>query len=286
MKIAFLYPNDVHPRSPQTGCDRLANLLQPSVSFNESSVDYSELRNSGYRIFCYGHKPSLYENRLLTAGMALDIVNSRIRWIKGIIGIKCQSGFSYFQRYRSFYDCLFPTITTYKRISEPSEVCIGYYSRDIRPDTTKKFIELANRTPKEIPIIVMGTDLRLNREHEFTTDENYFFSKVTHYFYMKSDYHDDPWPHTLLQACQCGCSLIMPENERNWKDGVDDCLDVCSVEPITHKYPWEKDQPCRFAPVGEDFLKLYQYIDDCDWKWKPDSNWKNFSELYNYAVGL
>ena len=85
----------------------------------------------------------------------------------------------------------------------------------------------------------MGDDMNLSREHVFTTDEDEFFSRTTHYFYMKSLYHDDPWPHTLLQACQCGCSIVMPERKRNWNDGVDDILNVCNFTPISYKYLWE-----------------------------------------------
>lgn len=283
--IAFIYANDIHPKSPKTGSERLSLLLKDSISTSDSNCNYSKLRSDGYRIFCYGHKPSLYINRKITSDCLDDIVNSRVEWIKQAIGIKCISGFSYWKRYQDSYNCFFPTITTYKRISNPSKVCIGYYNRGIRPDTTQEFIKLANKTPMDIDIIVMGTNINLNRPHMYTINEDEFFSKVTHYFYMKSNYHDDPWPHTLFQACQCNCSIIMPNNNRNWKDGVDDILETCDFIPISSEYPWEKSNPCKFSPKGEDFIKLYNLISET-WKWLPDKKWKSFSDLYNYAIGL
>ena len=285
MKIAFIYANDVHPKSPMTGSERLSNLIQDSISLSDSNCDYSKLRSDGYKIFCYGHKPSLYKNRVFTSNCLNDIINSRIEWVRQVIGIKCISGFSYWKRYQDSYNCFFPTITTYKRISTPSKICIGYYNRGIRPDTRLEFIKLANTVPLDIDIIIMGTDINLDRPHKYTTNEDEFFSNVTHYFYMKSNYHDDPWPHSLLQACQCGCSIIMPTVNRTWKDGVDDILDVCDFVPISSKYPWEKSLPCKFSPKGEDFVKLYNLISET-WRWVPNKNWKNFSDLYNYVIGL
>lgn len=282
-KICFVYGDDVHPRSPMTGCKRMAELFDGSAILADSVCDYEKMRDEGYRIFCYGHKPQLYRNRKLTKGCLADIVNCRAEWASISIGIKCMSGFSYWQRHMNLYDCFFPTITSYERPKEPTTTCIGYYSRDIRPDTTRMFIDMANKVPADIPVIVMGTDIELERDHIFTQNEDFFFSNVTHYFYMKSSYHDDPWPHTLLQACQCGCSVIMPNVQHDWKDGVDDVLEICNVKPInslTIKYPWDINKPCLFAPDGYDFLPLYEKIVDSKWSWLPNGI-KTLSDLYN-----
>ena len=104
---------------------------------------------------------------------------------------------------------------------------------------------------------------------------------------MKSLIREDPFPHTLLQACQAGCTLLMPDTGREWKDGIDDVLNVCDVSPVdifSFKYPWEKDSPCLYAPKGEDFLKLYQEIASC-WNWIP-SRMKTFGDVLNYAKKL
>ena len=286
-KIAFIYGEDVHPRSPMTGCERMSQLFENSIYMSDSKCNYEKLRDEGYRIFCYGHKPPLYRNRKLTKRCLNDIVNTRETWIKSAIGIKCISGFSYWKRHKDLYDCFFPTVTTYINLSEKIEPCLGYYSRDIRPDTTKEFIKYANTVPEEIPIYIMGTPLNLQRKYTFTYDENEFFSHVTHYFYMRSLYHDDPWPHTLLQACQCKCSIIIPDINRAWKDGVDDVLSICDVNvinPEKYNYFWEIDNPCTYAPKGEDFVQLCNEIGET-WHWIPN-DFKSFRDLYEYAIKI
>lgn len=282
-KLLFVYGDDVHPRSPMTGCKRLAELFDGSAFLADSQCDYVRMRNEGYRIFCYGHKPALYRNRKLTRGCLNDIVNTRAEWASSSIGIRCMSGFSYWKRYKNLYDCYFPTITNYVRPSTPEKVCVGYYSRDIRPDTTRMFAAMARTIPDDVDIVIMGKDIDIGRNHIFTQDEDIFFSHVTHYFYMKSSIHDDPWPHTLFQACQCGCTIIMPNIEHPWKDGVDDVLEICDVEPVdclSIKYPWDIDRPCKYAPTGTDFMSLYNMISDAGWKWTPPSYINSFADFY------
>ena len=288
MKIAFVSsPKREFSRSPFIGCKRMAKLFPSSIFLTDDEADYEKLRDDGYRIFCYGHTPSLYERRKFIKGCLSDIVNTRDTWLTTTIGIKCQSGFSYIKSRLHLYDCFFPTITTYQRVNEPTNVCIGYYARSVRRDTDKEFVEFANTIPTEIPIVVMGRRIHLNREYYYTQDDADFFSKCTHYFYMKSLVTEDPWPHTLLQACQVGCTILLPKTERTWKDGIDDILDVCDVTPIDTrvcKYPWDIERPCTFAPKGEDFLKLYYLIGD-SWRWLPKEQ-QNFSELYEYALKI
>jgi hypothetical protein len=154
-------------------------------------------------------------------------------------------------------------------------------------DTDKEFQSFAATIPLEIPIVVMGDKIELSRPYIHTTDEDVFFSMCTHYFYMKSSLVEDPFPHTLLQACQVGCSILLPKTERTWKDGIDDILDVCDVIPIDTrvcKYSWDMERPCTFAPRGEDFLKLYYLIGD-GWNFLP-RQFNTFSDLYEYAIKL
>ena len=288
MKIAFVNaPKREFSRSPFTGCKRMASLLPSSIFVYDDEIDYQSLRDEGYTIFCYGHTPRFYEHRKITKGCLTDIINSREEWLKTTIGVKCQSGFSYIKKRIHLYNCFFPTITTYKRPKEPSNVCVGYYARSIRLDTDREFQAFAATIPLEIPIVVMGDKIELSRPYIHTTDEDVFFSMCTHYFYMKSSLVEDPFPHTLLQACQCGCSLLLPHNERPWKDGIDDILDICDVTPIDTraiKNPWELDRPCTFAPRGEDFIPLYNMISD-GWNWLPKEQ-RTFSDVYNLALKI
>lgn len=286
-KVLFVYGDDVHPRSPMTGCKRLAELFKGSAFLADSVCNYEKMRDNGYRIFCYGHKPSLYKNRKISKTCLNDIVNARANWVSSAIGIKCISGFSYWRRHMNLYDCFFPTITNYKRETYPTKLCVGYYSRDIRPDTTRMFVDMAKNIPVEVDVIIMGKDIDIGRKHIFTHDEDMFFSHITHYFYMKSSIHDDPWPHTLFQACQCGCTIIMPDIEHPWNDGVDDVLSLCDVSPVDSlrvKYPWEVEKPCTFAPQGVEFIPLYEMIADEGWRWKPPYQILTFSDFYENLI--
>lgn len=287
-KIAFVSsPKREHSRSPFIVCRRMVEMFPSSVFVTDDEADYENLRKNGYTIFCYGHTPRMYERRKITRDCLRDVVNTREEWLKTAIGIKCQSGFSYIKRRIDLYDCFFPTITTYKRPQTPTIPCVGYYARSVRHDTDKEFMDLASRIPLEIPIVIMGNPLQIRRPYYFTQSEDEFFSMCTHYFYMKSSITEDPFPHTLLQACQCGCSLVMPFNERPWKDGIDDILDVCEASPIDSKkvkYPWEIEKPCTFAPKGEDFMKLYDEITS-SWNFLP-YDFKTFSSLYEYALKI
>ena len=289
MKVSLIYPSyKDNKRSPETGCMRMASLFPSSIFISDSESNYDELRSEGYKIFCYGHNPFLYTNRKFKDSCLSDYVNAREEYLFGTIGIKTQSGFSYIKKRLEKYDCYFPTVTTFSVKIKPKTVCVGYYARSVRRDTNEEFIKFANTIPNEIPIIIMGEKLPLQRTYEYTTDENIFFSKCTHYFYMKSLVQEDPWPHTLLQACQCGCTILMPETNRTWKDGIDDILDVCSVFVVNTnkiKNSWELDKGCSFAPKGEDFVKLYEYIIQCK-TWIPYRNMKKFSDVYNFALSL
>lgn len=288
MKIAFISsPKREYSRSPSIGCKRMAALFPSSIFLSDEEANYEKMRDDGYRIFCYGHTPRFYENRKITKGCLSDVINAREEWLRTTIGIKCQSGFSYLKKRLHLYDCFFPTITTYTRTTTPKMPCVGYYARSVRQDTDREFQLFASTIPEEIPIVVMGDRIELSRPYYHTINENEFFSLCTHYFYMKSSITEDPWPHTLLQACQVGCSLLMPHNERPWIDGIDDILSVCDVTPIDTrvcKYPWELERPCSFAPQGEDFIKLYHLIGET-WNWLPKEQ-KTFSDLYNFALKI
>lgn len=288
-KIAFVWPTDVHPRSPRTGCNRLALEIPKSIAVSDEEADYQELRGNGFKVFLYGHKPLMYKNRKLCPEALSDVVNSRVEFLETAVGIKCNSGFSYFKRFYDLYDCFFPTVTTFRRQEKPTKPCIGYYARGIRPDTNRMFLEFSNTIPDEVDIILMGQELPLKRHYKFTLDEQEFFSEVTHYFYMRSSKHDDPWPHTMFQACQCGCTLLMPSVSHPWRDGVDDVLDVCDVSPVdtlTVKNPWDVVRPCEWAPTGRMFYSLYEEISYSRWKWKPEIAWKSFGDVLNYSLSL
>lgn len=282
-KIAFVYATlGKQLRSGNTGSRRMANLHPLWMSVDDACADYVGLRNSGYTVFLYNHKPSLFVHRKLCPQCLEDIVNTRSTWLDTTLGKTCISGLSYWKRRRG-YKCFFPTLSTYRRKDKPSRPCLGYYSRSIRPDSNFIFTELATRVPLEVDVYVMGDKLPIKRPYVFTYDEDEFFSHVTHYFYYRSNYHDDPWPHTLVQAAQVGCTLVVPNSDRDWKDGVDDILTVCP-HIVDLSAPWEHELPCTNVPTGEDFLRLYEGIAE-DFNWLPNPQW-SFADLCDYALSL
>lgn len=288
MKVACIYVSlGEAKRSGATVGPRLASQLNGWEAFSVMDVDYDALRKADYKIFTFNHKPDLFKRKLCYDCLQ-DIINTRQEWAQTIVGRSCISGLSYWKRYAHLYKAFMPTVVDYSVSGRCTDVpVLGYYSRSIRLDSNDAFVDLANRTPLEVPIIVMGSPLpSIKRPYVFTTDEDYFFRQVTHYFYWKSWQHDDVWPHTLLQAAQVGCVLVVPERKRNFEDGIDDILHVCTH--VSHSRPWELDisqYGCRWAPKFSDLKPLYDHIQDSNWTWLPELHW-SFNDLLNYSQKL
>lgn len=288
MRVACIYVSlGKAKRSGATVSHRLASLLPGWEAFDDREVDYEDLRSKGYTVFLFNHKPDLFHRNLVPSCLE-DIVNARSQWARTVIGRSCISGFSYWKRYCTDYKAFMPTVVDYRvaRINGPPT--LGYYSRGIRRDSDAAFTDLANRTPQEVPIVVMGSPLpAIRRPYEFTNSEDYFFSRVTHYFYWKSRWHDDVWPHTLLQAAQMHCVLVVPKSDRGWRDGIDDILDTCYNIQDFNK-PWEAAMPVSttWVPGGQSLLPLYEHILESKWRWLPDTRWTSFADVLNYSEKL
>mgnify|MGYP000622126329 CR=1 FL=1 len=73
----------------------------------------------------------------------------------------------------------------------------------------------------------------------------------------------DPFPHSVLEAVQCGKTIIFPKIERSHKDGIDDLKDLIhwSENYTPFMDGLNKDQPLR-ASVWK---KFYHRVFESDW---------------------
>jgi hypothetical protein len=139
-------------------------------------------------------------------------------------GKKMSNGWSYYKHYKQYYYSWMPYIQDCGYVC--GEFGLGYYASIKRPDSNREFVKFAKDL--KVPIVTMGNKdcvqrlTGLNWYH--TTDSEEFFSKISHYWYWKSKMFEDPLPHTMLEAIQAGCRIIVPNNDRSFEDGVDDLL--------------------------------------------------------------
>lgn len=204
-----------------------AQYLAESFPYNFKSYDL-KLGNipTRDRIWIL-HNPSFYDYPI--TARAHDISFVRENFCKAIPGKKMTNGFSYFKRYADQFDAWFPTIYQ-SNFNASQDICIGYYMRDCRQQSNYAFADFAEQC-KGIPIITMGQiesvplKLRQNKKWRHTTDNQFFWSSCSHYFYYRCSDIEDPFPHTLLEAIQSNHRIISPiDIGRTHRDGIDDLL--------------------------------------------------------------
>lgn len=145
-------------------------------------------------------------------------------------GKKLVDGYSYYRNYISRYQSWFPTIyqSHFECNSIPS---IGFYVRDMRTESTLKFLDFVKDIKDNIPIITMGDKaciepyLVADARWQHTYDNSAFWKSCSHYFYYRCSDFEDPFPQNLLEAIQSGHRIISPiDSKRNFIDGIDDFL--------------------------------------------------------------
>lgn len=249
--------------------------------------DYDHLREHS-TLFLFNHRPSFYTNRGLI-GADKDIVNCRHNHIdRIIIGRKCINGLSYYNNFPYLYQSFFPTVVVEDKLKVKKEkIALGYYFRDIRYDGAMYFInDLLPKIDKNIPIFILGiSDFPYIKDRKIicTFDSDYFFNNITHYFYFKSNIILDPFPHSLLEALQKGCTLIVPENKKRiYKDGIDDILSLtCGkyISKIENNF-LEKvfDLNLNLSPI----IKYQHKIIESGFTLMPDKKWKTLYDLMSH----
>lgn len=144
------------------------------------------------------------------------------------------NGFSIYKKYNTV-KYFIPTILssyTINNTNTPINITYGFYSRPDCVGDSLIYLYDYIKTQKIFNLVTCGVRYdkfksipQLNWTH--TTNREEFFNSITHYIYPKSGNFIDPFPHTLLEAIQCGKQIISPKlNSRIHFDGVDDILQM------------------------------------------------------------
>ena len=203
----------------------------------------------------------------------------------------CTNGFYYFKE-REKFDNYIPMITDFpvQEITQPQEICLGFYVRKwLTPDSFDCFIDILDNLPYKMNVTIMGDPNDQIENHNnvlhynHTNDNVHFFSEITHYFYPTSKYFVDPFPHSVIEALQCGKSLIFPKIERSHRDGIDDIKDCVWYRETTnfsHDHPsMNKNHPFK----AEIWKKFYHKIFQNNWEFGFDRN--KYNSMYDFIKG-
>lgn len=182
----------------------------------------------------------------------------------------CTNGFYYYQMHKGF-DNYIPMITDFPKVSMPQHECLGFYVRKwLTPDSFKCFMSILDSFKYKIRVTIMGDPSPEIENHNnvlhynHTNDNVQFFSEITHYFYPTSKHFVDPFPHSVLEAVQCGKTIIFPKIERDFKDGIDDLKDVINWHEGFNPFidNMNKDQPL----TAKKWAKFYQQVFENNWE--------------------
>jgi len=204
----------------------------------------------------------------------------------------CTNGFYYYKMYEKFNNYI-PMITNFpvQETTQPQEQCLGFYVRKwLTPDSYDCFINILDNLQYKMNVTVMGDQDYLIQNHpnvlhyKHTNDNVKFFSSITHYFYPTSKYFIDPFPHSVVEAIQCGKKIIFPKIDRNFKDGIDDIKDCIYWEDTKNNFISDKPQLNENHPFKAEIWKnFYHNIFENDW----NSNFcrDKYSSMYSFIQG-
>jgi len=198
----------------------------------------------------------------------------------------CTNGFYYYHKHKGF-DNYIPMITDFpvQEITPKQEICLGFYVRKwLTPDSFDCFIDILDNFPHKVNVTVMGDDSPQIKNHNNVLHYNHtnvsvqFFSYITHYFYPTSKYFVAPFPHSVLEAVQCGKVIVFPKIDRDFKDGIDDLKDVINwQEKFTPSIENQNKDHLLTAKIWANF---YQKIFDNDWQFQFDrERFKTFDKF-------
>ena len=201
----------------------------------------------------------------------------------------CTNGFYYFHKHPKF-DNYIPMITDFpvQEITQPQEICLGFYVRKwLTPDSFDCFIRILDEFPHKVDVAIMGDHNPQIEKHpkvlhyNHTHDNVQFFSYITHYFYPTSRYFVDPFPHSVLEAVQCGKKIIFPTIHRDFKDGIDDIKDCITW----HKdyVPNTENDNKNHPLTAKTWAKFYKNVFDCRWEYNFCR--EKYKNLYQFIQG-
>lgn len=194
------------------------------------------------------------------------------------------NGYSYYTRHVESYQAWFPSIyqSHYGVNATPS---VGYYARDIRPETNLAFIDFAAHLPVGTPIVTMGDKqfmemhLHSNPFWKHTYDREEFFKSCSHYFYYRPSDIEDPLPHTLLEAIQSSHRIVSPKSQnRSFTDGIDDLLSF-----VEHDTAFDPSKRGSCPDILLDHARWQAYLSQTVAEKFPRSNVIHGKLLYDWA---
>jgi hypothetical protein len=213
----------------------------------------------------------------------------RSEYISPLYDNNCTNGFYYYKADNRFENYI-PMITDFPiQENKVKQETLGFYVRkSITPDSFDWFVDFLSSLNRKVDVWVMGEEAPeiehhnnvLNYNH--TYDNVQFFSSITHYFYPTSKYFTDPFPHSILEAVQAGCQIVLPKIERTHKDGIDDLKDCIKWH--------EKFDPDKILDnsdcilTASNFSKFYQKVFENNFEYRLDRKYKRWSDWIEHEI--
>lgn len=171
----------------------------------------------------------------------------------------CTNGFSCWKE--SSIKKFIPHLINVEVAKQPNDVVVGYYSRPLMTSQSYfKFVDFISKN-KVKKIMLMGTDnskhlqesLGIEVEHTYNRDK--FYDSISHYYYYKSDDFVDPYPHTVEEAVKSGKQIIIEQNRRLFKDGIDDIESCIKYHTTLNDKIYNNDDSILCSNVMERYYK-------------------------------
>ena len=235
MKYAIIGWNDkTQKRGAYTEAAALQSKYPDKIDVFDANhkLDIDEIHQNYKRvIYTYQNPNKLYDKKAIDIRYYnKDIVYIR-KDIKTIFKWKTTNGFSMYIKNELFYNFVPMMIPMFQPDTNirTDKIVLGYYLRpQYRPDDYQMFCDFVYNLKIPVDLYVMGSFVfpfngktKLIRNLIYTTDNVEFFNNVTHYVYSMSKVFD-PWPTTLQEAVNANKQIIILEQKRNFKDGIDD----------------------------------------------------------------
>lgn len=238
---------------------------------DKKARDFEKLQNQYRRLIFRTQVPRCYNQpvNFVRLRKINHLFYLRAKYLNPLYN-NCTNGFYYYKMHKGFNNYI-PMITDFPEVSTPKHECLGFYVRKwLTPDSFDCFMGILDSFKYKIRVTIMGDPSPEIENHNnvlhynHTNDNVQFFSEITHYFYPTSKHFVDPFPHSVLEAVQCGKTIIFPKIERDFKDGIDDLKDVIhwheKWNPMVDNM--NKDMPLN----SKTWKKFYQKVFDNNWE--------------------
>lgn len=155
---------------------------------------------------------------------------------------------------------------------------IGIYDTVYR-NTLSEFTEVLDSIKHPFDLVTLGLNrIQVSNKycmgHINVIDKKLFFNMISHFLYITSKTFIDPWPTTLEEAVIYNKQIVIFENDRSFKDGIDD---ICScIKYHKDKFDFEKnlnneDSVLKHINPRAFYIKLFDigfkhYIDRLKYK--------------------